>query len=237
MKQMRFAKYQVNGNDFIVTFDQVSQDDIRLLANRKFGVGCDQFIAISNAGNSSYKISIWNQDGSHAKMCGNGSCAAVSYIATFLGQDTLRCYLEIDNKVYKATAQDRSVSVEFLLPKLIFDSLEYKVISTGNFHLIYACDIECANDKLATDLQNKHPDSNIHFVKRLSDNMVRLRTFERGVGWTKACGSGAVAVAFSFGEGGDFKIVHDGGTSDVLITEKSAILRTIPVAVFKGETM
>lgn len=234
---MKFAKYQVNGNDFIITLDQIQPDDIKLLADRKFGIGCDQLILLSQTEDRVFDVSFWNQDGSYAKMCGNGSCAVVAYVQRFLDEKITNCKLKIDGKVYEASIENKIVSVVFPLPEFVLKTSEYKIISTGNLHLIYLTAIDKATEQLALDFQNEHKDCNIHFVETLENNMLRLKTFERGVGWTKACGSGAISSAFSLEQTGKFQILHDGGMSEVTITENAAVLKTIPTAVFSGELL
>jgi diaminopimelate epimerase len=104
------------------------------------------------------------------------------------------------------------------------------MVSTGNKHLILPIeDVESLDE-----LTKRHTDCNLHFIKYIDKQSIRLKTFERGVGWTMACGSGAVAVAFLSGIQGKIHIVHDGGISTVEVLDDSVTLTTAPQLVFEG---
>lgn len=72
---MDFIKAETNGNDFVIihgTSSSLGGDEKRAMADRKFGVGCDQLIFVEEAGVlGAYSIEFFNQDGSYASMCGN----------------------------------------------------------------------------------------------------------------------------------------------------------------------
>ncbi|MDR3031070.1 MAG: hypothetical protein LBU35_01640 [Holosporales bacterium] len=233
---MRFVKTHTNGNDFVITMDQVDINKIKLMSDRRFGIGCDQFVFISDISCGNYNIEFFNQDGSKVEMCGNGACAAVLYIKRFLNKALSKFCLFISGIEYRASIDNNTVSIEFPMPLLLESFGNIKVVSTGNKHLLYETDIESIPRDTIDDLRYKYPDCNIHFLNRISHNVVRIKTFERGVGWTKSCGSGAVAVAFSIGcLNNTIKIIHEGGESNVIINSDSLLFQSTPTIVFKGE--
>jgi diaminopimelate epimerase len=71
-------------------------------------------------------------------------------------------------------------------------------------------------------------------MNSISSREIRLKTFERGVGWTSSCGSGAIATAFVAQNKGITKIIHDGGASFVELLDEFACLTTCPQIVFEG---
>ncbi len=224
---MKFIKAQTNGNDFIIFNENPEKFDKPILtkiSNRRFGIGCDQLIFITKK-NDQYIITFFNNDGSYASMCGNGACAVAKYIYEFIDTKSEYIKLCIDNKIYEASIYQEKVSIIFDLPKLQND-----IISTGNKHIVK--NIREINN--IVNISKKLPECNIHFIKILSNNKIRVKTFERGSGWTKACGSGAVAVGFYSRLKGKIEICHDGGSSFVEVLENQVKFTAKPEIVFEG---
>lgn len=222
---MKFFKAQTNGNDFIIINESPSKFDKSLiikLADRKFGVGCDQLIFVQFECDK-YVTTFYNNDGSYANMCGNGACAVAKYIKDILRAANIQ--LSVNNTLYKTFINDEFVTVRFSLPKINGD-----IISTGNSHIVR--DMDEIGD--LDNLKEAFPECNIHFIKKLSQNQIRVKTFERGSGWTLACGSGAIAVGFYSGLKGKIEIHHDGGISFVDVLDDSVNLTTRPKLVFEG---
>jgi diaminopimelate epimerase len=227
---MNFTKAETNGNDFVIIHGvsgSLSRDEKRTLPDRKFGIGCDQLIFVKELDTpEEYSIEFFNQDGSCATMCGNGACAAVRYIARKFLNIPQRLTLHIcDTRYNAALGNDGSVSVSF--PKPYYEG---EVILTGNRHLVFDMEEVTQADALA----QQHPDCNLHFVSQVADDIIKVKTFERGVGWTLACGSGAVAGGFHSGIQGKVHVIHGGGQSTVEITQTYATLTTKPRLVFDG---
>lgn len=224
---MKFTKAQTNGNDFVIiesVSEHLSAAQKRLIADRQFGVGCDQLIFVTHLTDDNYSVSFFNQDGSAATMCGNGSCAVSLYLNRKYGVSNIN--LNICNRIYRSKVFGNHVTVSFPVPYR-----DGEVVVTGNRHLVLPVDDVSRLDELST----MHPDCNLHFIEFLSDRSIRVKTFERGVGWTLACGSGAIAVGFSTGLNGDIHIIHDGGESIVNVLSDSVELTTSPKLVFSGD--
>lgn len=226
---MKFVKAETNGNDFVIINSESSFeiDVLKKISDRRFGIGCDQIIIVNKIASKKYDVKFYNQDGSSANMCGNGSCAVSKYIKKILKNDEDNIELIISGSFYETKIfEDESVSIKFPSPI----NLAKNIISTGNNHMI--CDMDMKN--FAEEIQQKNSDCNIHFIEKIDQNSIRVKTFERGVGWTLACGSGAIAVGFHIKMNGEIEIIHDGGKSKVTILENAALLKTNPKIIFEG---
>ena len=266
MNKMKFYKAQTNGNDFVIieaNGNTLSLSQKKLIADRKHGIGCDQIIFVTQK-NGRYCLDFYNQDGTHANMCGNGSCAtalfiknkyglvctefevfqdaehipvkvgslgepAQAYLDRFRWRDVVKSrayHIAPPENIYKAKILENDVSIEFPLPLQ-----EGNIITTGNKHLI----LEMSEIDKVNEFSRLNPDCNIHFVKQLSSDTLRVKTFEKGVGWTLACGSGAVATGYHSKIQGKINIIHDGGKSVVEIKKSHVSLTTAPRIVYEGE--
>ncbi|MEH6634305.1 MAG: diaminopimelate epimerase [Halioglobus sp.] len=233
--QLKFTKMHGAGNDFVV-IDLISQHyklrprDARKLADRHFGVGCDQVLVVEAPENPDvdFRYRIYNANGNEVEQCGNGArCFArfvrekkltsksVITVETAGGIIELRMRNRQDVEVdmgapefepravpYSATARASSYAL-----RLNDMELEIGVVSMGNPHAVVRVDnVDETNvQQLGAELE-VHPDFpeqvNAGFMQIVSEREIRLRVFERGVGETLACGTGAcAAVAYGVSRG------------------------------------
>jgi diaminopimelate epimerase len=233
--QLKFTKMHGAGNDFVV-IDLISQRyrlrsrDVRLLADRRFGVGCDQVLVVEAPQNPEvdFRYRIYNADGGEVEQCGNGArCFArfvrekkltskqVILVETAAGIIELRVHNRQDVEVnmgppvlepalipYNASACASSYTLQ------VADSpLEIGAVSMGNPHAVLRVDnVDDADVEGLGPLIEAHPDFpqrvNAGFMQVISDSAIKLRVFERGVGETLACGTGAcAAVVYGLGRG------------------------------------
>jgi len=224
---LKFTKMHGAGNDFVVV-DLISQRcrlrprDIRLLADRHFGVGCDQVLVVEppTTPHVDFRYRIYNADGNEVEQCGNGArCFArfvrekklttkrVITVETAAGIIKLRVLdrgdVEVDMGVPVLEPTDIPFAATDLADhyNLVVDgeTLEVGAVSMGNPHAV----LRVENTALAEvdrlgPLIESHPDfprrANVGFMEVLSNHAIRLRVFERGVGETLACGTGACAA-------------------------------------------
>jgi len=221
--RIAFTKMHGLGNDFVVVrghgLEPPSAARIRELADRRRGIGFDQLLWLDAPRNPAATVAyrIFNVDGSEAEQCGNGARC----IARLVSDDRPgRVVLEHARGLSEAViAEDGSVSVcmgipEFDPPRIPFvadrEASSYElgagaevvtvgVVSMGNPHAVLrVSSVESAPVARLGPLLERHarfPNrANIGFVEIVSPDHVRLRVFERGVGETRACGTGACAA-------------------------------------------
>lgn len=222
---MKFIKAETNGNDFIILeMSDINSVNIVKIADRRKGIGADQIIFFkSNKGGNLYEVKFFNNDGSEARMCGNGLCA----LSCVLSKDV--SYLT-GSGISEGHIDPNSgkVSVTLPLPKEISRGENYKIVDTGNKHIVCLA----KSDKFLEQTD----EFNIHFIECFKENSIKIETYERGAGKTPACGSGAIAAAFAYGSLKQLNtIYHEGGTSAVGFSKDSAFLSAKPHIVFEGE--
>jgi diaminopimelate epimerase len=222
-----FTKMQGLGNDFVV-FDGVRQrvdlnaDQCRFLADRRFGVGCDQILLVEppRLADTDFHYRIFNADGSEVEQCGNGARC----FARFVRDQGLTDKTEIPvgtaaGPIHLFTQADGQVRVNMGTPlfapeRIPFlaseeaDSYDLEVagqtlrigaVSLGNPHAVLRVpDLDQAPVARLGPLIESHPRFprrvNAGFMQILDPGHIRLRVFERGAGETLACGTGACAA-------------------------------------------
>jgi diaminopimelate epimerase len=222
--RVRFSKMHGLGNDFVV-IDGVSQsvrltpEKIRAIADRHFGVGCDQVLLVEtpDTPDVDFRYRIFNCDGSEVENCGNGArCFAVFVRERRLTGKSVITVETAGGLIELRVQQDEQVSVDIGAPRLqptqipfIADAqaVTYPVevagqvynisaVSMGNPHgVLVVDDVKTAPVAALGPLLENHARFparvNVGFMQIVSRNEIHLRVFERGVGETLACGTGA----------------------------------------------
>jgi len=225
--ERQFTKMHGIGNDFVVfdTFNQsltLSREQIRHIADRQFGVGCDQVLLLEPAesSNSDVRYRIFNADGGEVMQCGNGArCAAVylkdkgliskNEIIAETGAGLLILKIDDDGRVTvnmgvpefepaKIPIQAEECLEQYTL-SIGTDDVSFGSVSMGNPHaVIMVEDVDIAPVNVvgpAMQLSEFFPESvNVGFIQILNREAFKLRVYERGSGETLACGSGACAA-------------------------------------------
>ena len=225
--QFRFAKMHGLGNDFVV-FDAVNQDvllsseQVRWIADRKIGVGCDQVLIIhpANDENIDFNYQIYNSNGEEVEQCGNGARCVGKFLAlngltnkTSVNIKTIsgvyQIYLREDDMVtvnmgapiFEPEKIPFSAKVQATSYELDVEGERVKIgaVSMGNPHAVLQVnDINNAPVENLGPKLEKHSmfpnKANIGFMQVLSAEHIALRVFERHVGETSACGTGACAA-------------------------------------------
>ena len=224
---LKFTKMHGLGNDFVVLDAtrvplSLSVDELRLLADRHFGVGCDQILQVEPArtAGTDFYYRIFNADGGEVEQCGNGARCFVRYVHDkALTQKTrirvgtlsgiIEPTLEADGQVtvdmgapifepalIPFVAREQALTYELTIDKklIIINSL-----SMGNPHAVQVVsDVVKADVETEGPLIESHPRFpkrvNAGFMQIVSRSFIKLRVYERGAGETLACGSGACAA-------------------------------------------
>ena len=214
MKTINFTKMAGAGNDFLV-IDAAKGINYKNLAvkacNRTDGIGADGLLILEKSKRADYKMRIINADGSEAEMCGNGARCMAAYIVDrkrtkkkkFV-METVAGLIEGEAKGEVATIQlSNPVDYRANIPISIFGrDISVSTIDTGVPHVIIFVhsinhiDVQTIGREVRHHQTFEPRGTNVNFVEQTSDDLVDVRTFERGVeGETKACGTGSVASA------------------------------------------
>ena len=214
---LAFSKMHGLGNDFVVIDArsapvEMTEPLARAIADRKTGVGCDQLIVIGASDRADVGMRIFNQDGSEVEACGN----ATRCVPLFVGRDVS---IETRAGILKAGRSGALVSVDMGEPRFDWDAIPLAyamdtlvlptswgdlpapaVVNVGNPHVVFFADDLDAVDMASLGPQIEHDPLfparvNVNFAQVVGENHVRLTVWERGVGFTRACGTGACATA------------------------------------------
>ena len=213
--KLRFAKMQGQGNDFVV-IDGVRQqvaltsDQVRAIADRHFGIGCDQVLVVEKpaASANDFRYRIFNADGGEVEQCGNGARCFVKFVhgrgLTTKPEITVET---LGGLIRPRLEKDGEVSVDMGRPvysgaeKLDVDGEQVKVdpVSMGNPHAVqFVADVAKAPVTTQGPRLEHHgrfpAGVNAGYVQVLDRHRIALRVWERGAGETLSCGTGACAA-------------------------------------------
>ena len=220
MRRLEFTKMEGAGNDFVV-FDatreplRLSADQRRRIADRHFGVGCDQILVVERpaAADADFRYRIFNSDGGEVEQCGNGARCFVKFVHERGLTRKREIRVEtLGGAIVPRLEDDGEVSVNMGPPALAKrfvetldvggEPIEFAILSIGNPHAVQlVADTERAPVERQGPLIERHarfPDRvNAGFMQVVDRHAIRLRVYERGAGETLACGTGACAAAVS----------------------------------------
>jgi len=226
MKTLRFTKMEGLGNDFVVvdatrTPFALEATEIRRLADRRFGVGCDQVLVVEPAREGGdFRYRIFNADGGEVEQCGNGARCFVVYVREhgLTGKREIRVETA-GGIIVPRLEDDGDVSVDMGVPRFSPGDVpltggtgaavepldvggivvQISALSMGNPHAVQVVeDVDRAPVATLGPLIERHPRFparvNAGFMQIVDRATMRLRVFERGAGETLACGTGACAA-------------------------------------------
>ncbi len=213
-----FTKMHGLGNDFIVldgrsdALPAMTGPFAAALADRHTGIGCDQLIVLEPSSLADFRMRIFNADGSEVEACGNATRAVGLLHGTAARIETL-------GGILLASPAEGGIAVDMGVPRLEWQQipLAYAMdthtmplgwealdgptaVNVGNPHVIFFVDncdaVEL--DRLGPEIEHDplFPERvNVNVATIVSRSSIRLRVWERGVGLTRACGTGACATA------------------------------------------
>jgi diaminopimelate epimerase len=225
--KLKFTKMHGQGNDFVV-FDGVRQQvrlsraQVRAIADRHFGVGCDQLLVVEKPASEAndFRYRIFNADGGEVEQCGNGARCFARFVFDQKLTTKRRIRVETVGGIVTPTLEDSGrVTVDMGAPRfdprevpfladqtrLVYPlvvagvTLEVSVLSMGNPHAVQVVEsVDHAPVATQGPLIENHPAFpqrvNAGYMQPLSRSHIRLRVWERGAGETLACGTGACAA-------------------------------------------
>src|SRR6478752_866427 len=227
MTAMPFRKMNGLGNDFVVLDLRMRALDlgpsnIRAIADRKNGIGCDQVIALQPSADADAFMRIWNADGGEVGACGNAArCVAALLVAE---RGSPHVSIETESGMLAATvAKDGRVTIDMGIPRFAWNEIPLSqpfddtravelpqfsglglgaasMVNVGNPHCIFFVQNIEAHDLARFGPALEHdplfPErANISLAQVTGPSSLRLRTWERGAGLTRACGTAACAAA------------------------------------------
>ena len=224
---LKFTKMHGAGNDFVM-LDGVRQhieltpEQLRLLADRHFGVGCDQILLVEKAENkeADFRYRIFNSDGGEVEQCGNGARCFLRFVHDQKLTTKREIIVETHSGLISPRLeQDGRVTVNMGAPifepalvpfdggsgavseplEVAGEALDISALSMGNPHAVQLVpDIERAPVEKIGPLIERHPRFpkrvNAGFMQVMDRHSLRLRVYERGSGETLSCGTGACAA-------------------------------------------
>ena len=225
--KLKFSKMHGLGNDFVV-LDGVRQaltltpEQLRFLADRHFGVGCDQILLVEAPGQPGvdFRYRIFNADGGEVEQCGNGARCFVRFVhETGL---TAKREIRVETKsgiIAPRLENDGTVTVDMGIPRFLpaeipfvhdedvviysldvaDETLEISVVSMGNPHAVQVVPsvdtAPVADHGPLIERHERFPQRvNAGFMQVVDRQAIQLRVYERGSGETLACGTGACAA-------------------------------------------
>ena len=267
MGNIPFVKMHGLGNDFVLIDNRNSQlivdkEKVQLICNRHSGVGCDQLLIIDRSDEADVYMKIFNPNGKEAEACGNGARCAASYvmeggthkeirIKTISGiiiavrQPSGEITIDMGKAKLDWQAIPLSLNCDTLYVPVSLDPLSTPVcVNIGNPHAIFFVnDVNSVDlELLGPQLENHEifPEQiNVEIVSVITESKIRMRVWERGVGITLACGSGACAAVVGAYRRKLVKrevtVELDGGTLDIKFLENGHVTMTGPtVTSFTG---
>ncbi len=225
--KLKFSKMQGLGNDFVVidAFRQpvsLTDDQIRFLADRHFGVGCDQLLLVEKptVPDADFRYRIFNADGGEVEQCGNGARCFVRFVHEQGLTNKNQIRVETARGIILPRLEENGqVTVNMGAPRFApdeipfdaeqapqydlqvgADTLRISALSMGNPHAVQIVpDVDTAPVAEQGPLIERHARFplrvNAGFMQIVDSHHARLRVYERGAGETLACGTGACAAA------------------------------------------
>lgn len=226
--KLSFTKMQGLGNDFVVidAYSQpvsLSSAQIKQIADRHFGVGCDQLLVVEKSENPDidFRYRIFNADGGEVEQCGNGARCFVRYVHDKgLTKKSQICVETASGIIYPKLEDNGLVTVDMGAPRFEpsqipfiadqqaityplnvgHETVTISAVSMGNPHAVQVVEnVETApvvTQGAKIETHERFPQRvNAGFMEIADEHHIKLRVFERGAGETLACGTGACAAA------------------------------------------
>jgi diaminopimelate epimerase len=198
-KKIKFYKMQGCGNDFVIINQAVELtiEQIKLICDRNYGIGCDQLIVLTELADNTLQVKIYNKDGTIAYSCGNGLRCVGLLMKILYKKNKLNIEIAGGNKIQTEVVKlyDRTAGQVYVdLGKYkLSEREEGDIIEIGNRHLVIEVDNIRNADMGYGEYLSKKFDLNVSFFEH-NNCQAKALVYERGVGMTRACGSAAAAI-------------------------------------------
>lgn len=264
--KLPFTKMHGAGNDFVLIDNRKHQvcltsAQISKLCDRHYGIGADGLLLVELSKNrGDFRMRYYNSDGQEAEMCGNGARCFARYAQRISRSKQETFALETRSGIIQSTLLGKNVETQmsdptdYVLRELQVTGTREVVhfLNIGVPHVVIFVesvgdiDISSRGAELRSQTSFTPSGTNVNFAQVLSDNHLRIRTYERGVeAETLACGTGAAACALSYhlqnqSVSSPIDVTVKGGDTLRVIFESSPKLHNVRVRgpasfVFDGE--
>lgn len=206
--KIEFYKYQGTGNDFVILenrdnkYDNLTREQVKHICNRRFGVGADGLMLLSNHAELDFNMVYFNADGNESSMCGNGGRCLVKFAK----------HLGMYKSSYRFMAVDGPHEADIDMHEIVRLKMQdvhevdyhsgYAVLNTGSPHFVKFADNVEDIDVVETGREIRYSKKfekegiNVNFVETIDEDGIFVRTYERGVeDETLSCGTGVTAAA------------------------------------------
>jgi diaminopimelate epimerase len=206
---IKFSKYQGTGNDFIVIdnrkklYDNLSNDQVKLLCDRRFGIGADGLMLLNNHEGFDFEMKYYNADGRESSMCGNGGRCLAKFASDIGIIKSEYKFIAIDGQHRASINTDGTISLKMNdVSQVKFDHGNY-ILNTGSPHFVMPStdvmhmDVVKRGREIRYNHEFKAEGINVNFVEQSEEpGSIIVRTYERGVeDETFSCGTGVTASA------------------------------------------
>ncbi|MFH1957712.1 MAG: diaminopimelate epimerase [bacterium] len=259
--KINFTKMQASGNDFVVLENNSKFRNkpalAKKLCDRKFGIGADGLLFLRRGRAAGLSFQIYNSDGTHPKMCGNGARCAALWANEKLKIKNEKLKIETDAGILQAEVEKINfVKIKMSEPeglKLNFPlktggkTIKANFVIVGVPHTVIPVknadkiDVENTGRTVRFHRRFQPEGTNADFVQVLNSGKIKIRTYERGVeGETLSCGTGSTAAAVVLNKLGFVKnrvsVLTKSGESLVIDIKSAGVYLTGAAEfVFKGE--
>lgn len=242
-----FVKYHGTGNDFILIDNRSpgrapSADEISEMCHRRFGIGADGLMLLSDSPGFNFKMQYYNSDGQESTMCGNGGrcITAFAHRLGITGEETLFTAIDGPHMAIVTAAAPPKYHIKLKMKEIRIEKTfsDGFWLDSGSPHFVtFRTDPENTDVIREGRLLRNEPrfgpgGCNINFVKRIPEGLL-VRTYERGVeDETLSCGTGvtASALADAWQNGlteGNCRIITRGGVLEVEFRRKGDLFTDV----------
>lgn len=226
MREITFTKMEGLGNDFVMIYDKnhdINNESVftKKLCDRNFGIGADGVIFIRESKVAHIRMVIYNADGSHATMCGNGIRCFAKYVwdknivrenpikietddgikyATLFIENNKLSEVEINMGTWSFAPEKVPVTGEneIIEKELVIGSKQYSISSLhmGVPHTVIYTSLDKVNIEEGSKIEGYElfpTGTNVNFCEKIDEHNIKVKTWERGAGATLACGTGSCA--------------------------------------------
>lgn len=254
--KLQFYKYQGTGNDFVILDNRdgairLSNAQIKLVCDRRFGIGADGLMLLEKAAGYDFKMLYYNSDGNESTMCGNGGRCLVKFAYHKEVFKNMATFIAIDGPHEAFVADNGWVHLKMIDVKNVEKGDGYFFMNTGSPHHVKfvkeVSEYPVYNEGKSIRYSDKYVSNkgtNVNFAEVQQDTSLFVRTYERGVeDETYSCGTGVTAAAIAalnIGLKSPVQIKTLGGNLSVAFEERNGVFENVYLNgpaefVFSGE--